>query len=196
MPTGELLTQTLCQIKQPSLLTFTCRGHCGSAISVSCCLKRDQWSIQGGGDFNLAEQYNRFFETVSEEAYQSDRDHTGRLESGCVRVAILSITIEGLLCLLPPCTTIAQIRRLCFILCTFDSYCTSSPMKTSTRKSTNKPVFYKNIKSHHWILLHFMRDLTSCSNNYSMCLESLSQGLKLSMLKIVCCVVRYIFHLL
>lgn len=74
LPTGDLSTQALYQIKQASMYTFTSPGHCASNKSVSCCLKIGQRGTQNGvikKSKNLAEQDKRLFENGSEEAYQS-----------------------------------------------------------------------------------------------------------------------------
>lgn len=48
LPTGDLSTQALYQIKQASMYTFTSPGHCASNKSVSCCLKIGQRGTQNG----------------------------------------------------------------------------------------------------------------------------------------------------
>lgn len=72
LPTGDLSTQSLYQIKQASMYTFTSPGHCATIKSVSSCLKIGHRGIQKGRNyFDLAEQDNRLFENDSEDAYQS-----------------------------------------------------------------------------------------------------------------------------
>lgn len=69
LPTGDLPTQAVYQIKQASMYTFTLCQHCAT---VSCCLKTGQGGAQNAENiFNLTEQDKRLFENGSEEAYQS-----------------------------------------------------------------------------------------------------------------------------
>lgn len=97
LPTGDLSMQMLYQIKQTSMYAFTSLQAVvwKSAIEV---FKRVKSFLCGwSGQQALWDQFRR---SLSECCH---RDHTGRMESGSVRVSIFSTTIEGLLRLLPPC---------------------------------------------------------------------------------------------
>lgn len=87
------------QIKQPTLNTFITITK-----SVSWRLHTHHRGIQKGGFFWYGSQqslWDHFRWSLS----RSHCDHTGRMECHCVRVSFLSATIEGLLCLFPPCIT-------------------------------------------------------------------------------------------
>lgn len=105
------------QIKQPTLNTFI------TIIKfVSCRLHTHHRGIQKGRFFWYGSQQS-LWDLFRWSLSRSHCDHTGRMECHCVRVSFLSATIEGLLCLFPPCmtrcATVTHTYLLFFPFCCF-----------------------------------------------------------------------------
>lgn len=67
LPTADLSTQALYQIKQPSMYTFTL---CQQQICELLSENSPRRCSKCGNNFDLTEQDKRLFENGSEEAYQ------------------------------------------------------------------------------------------------------------------------------
>lgn len=123
------------QIKQPTLNTFIT-----IIKSVSCRLHTHHRGIQRGRFFWYGSQQS-LWDLFRWSLSRSHCDHTGRMECHCVRVSFLSATIEGLLCLFPPCMTRCATVTHTYLVFSFllffylSDYCALSLMKQITRES-------------------------------------------------------------
>ena len=144
------------------------------AESVSRCLKTGRGGIQKGEIILICRTgqqslWEWFRSCLSERCH---RDRTGRMESGCVRVSILSTTIESLLRLLSACWLAALHPKMSVFslpwlfwlvsyIITFEDECMRKHWPSSVLLNS-----YQAIK--HWFYAH----LISPGCSHSLCPKS------------------------